>query len=262
MMAWPQRLQKSSTIRRTCAATLFTIMLMMLARLTVRGVLMTERNFPSMQSQPTCGYSRHTVRFIHLSAAIHAPHVRSVPFCKAQHAAYLMAGLGTLAQGYTSLDASRPWLCYWISHSLEMLGEPHALTGQPAEDVVRFLSRCQVPTTGGFAGGPVPGQLAHLAPTYAAVNTLVTIGTRSALDSIDRKTLKSFLLRMKQPNGSFTMHDDGEVRRERHMIYPSPHLAYFLRPSISCVPLLFSSLLISPVVSVPLFSSSPPSPLA
>ena len=209
---------------------------------------MTERN---LQSQPTCSYSRHTVRFRHLSASIYAPHVRSVPFCKAQHAAYLMAGLGTLAQGYTSLDASRPWLCYWISHSLEMLGEPHALTGQPAEDVVRFLSRCQVPTTGGFAGGPVPGQLAHLAPTYAAVNTLVTIGTRSALDSIDRKALKSFLLRMKQPNGSFTMHDDGEVRRAilyvtlpcifssafdlmRHSpLLFSPHLSSSLRSSLS-----------------------------
>ena len=180
-------------------------------KIDVRGVCMTERNLQS----PTCSYSRHTVRFRHLSASIYAPHVRSVPFCKAQHAAYLMAGLGTLAQGYTSLDASRPWLCYWISHSLEMLGEPHALTGQPAEDVVRFLSRCQVPTTGGFAGGPVPGQLAHLAPTYAAVNTLVTIGTRSALDSIDRKALKSFLLRMKQPNGSF------DARRRRG---PSRHI--------------------------------------
>ena len=136
---------------------------------------------------------------------------RRVPFCRAEHAAYLMAGLGTLASGYASLDASRPWLCYWIVHSLAMLGEPHALSGQPAEDVVRFLSLCQTPGTGGYAGGPVPGQLAHLAPTYAAVNALVTIGTPSALASIDRPSLRRFLLRMKQPDGSFTMHDDGEV---------------------------------------------------
>lgn len=122
-----------------------------------------------------------------------------------------MAGLGRLAGGYVSLDASRPWLCYWISHSLEMLGEPHALRGEPADDVARFLGRCQVPGTGGFAGGPVPGQIAHLAPTYAAVNALITIGTPTALATIDRTSLRAFLVRMKQPDGAYTMHDDGEV---------------------------------------------------
>lgn len=84
------------------------------------------------------------------------------------------------------------------------------MSGSAAEDIARFLSLCQVPTTGGFAGGPVPGQTAHLAPTYAAINTLVTIGTKSALEVIDRKALKAFLMRMKTPDGAFQMHDDGE----------------------------------------------------
>ena len=133
----------------------------------------------------------------------------NVVFYRAEHAAYLMAGLGDLASGYVSLDASRPWLCYWIVHSLELLGERHALAGDAAEDVVRFLGLCQAPG-GGFAGGPVPGQSAHLAPTYAAINTLVTIGTRSALQCVDRPALHAFLKRMKREDGSFTMHDDGE----------------------------------------------------
>ena len=95
-----------------------------------------------------------------------------------------------------SLDASRPWLTYWITHSLEMLGPPYALAGDEASDVARFLGLCQA-ETGGFAGGPVPGQIAHLAPTYAAVNTLVTLGTEATLATVNRRTLHSFLMRMK-----------------------------------------------------------------
>lgn len=49
--------------------------------------------------------------------------------------------------------------------------------------VCQFLARCQSPT-GGFAGGP--GQHAHLAPTYAAVNALCIIGTEEAYGVIDR----------------------------------------------------------------------------
>ena len=49
--------------------------------------------------------------------------------------------------------------------------------------VCQFLARCQSPT-GGFAGGP--GQHAHLAPTYAAVNALCIIGTAEAYNVINR----------------------------------------------------------------------------
>lgn len=46
-----------------------------------------------------------------------------------------------------------------------------------------FHSRCQCPD-GGFGGGP--GQLPHLAATYAAVNTLVILGTEEAFKVINR----------------------------------------------------------------------------
>ena len=49
--------------------------------------------------------------------------------------------------------------------------------------VIDFLKRCQA-RDGGFGGGP--GQLAHLAPTYAAVLALCTIGTEEAYNAIDR----------------------------------------------------------------------------
>ncbi|PIO36468.1 hypothetical protein AB205_0168840 [Aquarana catesbeiana] len=79
------------------------------------------------------------------------------------------------------LDASRPWLCYWIVHSLMLLDEP--IPESVASSVCQFLGQCQGPN-GGFAGGP--SQQPHLAPTYAAVNALCTIGTEEAYNVINR----------------------------------------------------------------------------
>lgn len=70
------------------------------------------------------------------------------------------------------------------------------------------MFRCQN-EDGGFGGGP--GQLSHLAPTYAAVCALITLGQSTAYEVINRKELKKFLKRVKQPNGSFAMHVDGET---------------------------------------------------
>uniref|UniRef100_A0AAZ3PAW0 Protein farnesyltransferase subunit beta n=1 Tax=Oncorhynchus tshawytscha TaxID=74940 RepID=A0AAZ3PAW0_ONCTS len=98
-----------------------------------------------------------------------------------QHYQYLKKGLRHLSDAYECLDASRPWLCYWILHSLELLEEP--VPTAIASDVCKFLAQCQSPT-GGFAGGPC--QAAHLAPTYAAVNALCIIGTQEAYNIIDR----------------------------------------------------------------------------
>ena len=62
------------------------------------------------------------------------------------HIAYLKAGLGDLSEAYTSLDASRPWLCYWMLHGLEVLG--HDIPDPFASAVVSFLYRCQVDALG------------------------------------------------------------------------------------------------------------------
>ncbi|EYB90324.1 hypothetical protein Y032_0221g2552 [Ancylostoma ceylanicum] len=56
-----------------------------------------------------------------------------------------------------------------------------------------------------------PGQYAHLAPTYASVMALASLQMEEALESINLETLSRFLHRMKQPDGSFTMHDGGEA---------------------------------------------------
>ncbi|KAM9090025.1 protein farnesyltransferase subunit beta isoform 2-T3 [Megaptera novaeangliae] len=123
-----------------------------------------------------------------------------------KHFHYLKRGLRQLTDAYECLDASRPWLCYWILHSLELLDEP--IPQMVATDVCQFLELCQSPE-GGFGGGP--GQFPHLAPTYAAVNALCIIGTEEAYDVINREKLLQYLYSLKQPDGSFLMHVGGEV---------------------------------------------------
>uniref|UniRef100_A0A0E0JIF0 Protein farnesyltransferase subunit beta n=1 Tax=Oryza punctata TaxID=4537 RepID=A0A0E0JIF0_ORYPU len=123
-----------------------------------------------------------------------------------QHVEYLTRGLKHLGPSFHVLDANRPWLCYWMIHALALLDETP--DEDVEDDIVNFLSRCQ-DKDGGYGGGP--GQLPHLATTYAAVNTLVTIGSERALSSINRDNLYKFMLRMKDTSGAFRMHDGGEI---------------------------------------------------
>jgi len=120
----------------------------------------------------------------------------------------LYQGLHGLSSNYECLDASRPWLCYWIVHSLDLLDALNIDKYAPIRQaVVEFLRDCCQSPTGGFCGGPM--QVPHLAPTYAAVNTLVILG---AYDAINRPNLYKFLCSTKdKKSGGFCMHVDGEV---------------------------------------------------
>ncbi|XP_020203246.1 protein farnesyltransferase subunit beta [Cajanus cajan] len=122
------------------------------------------------------------------------------------HMEFLSKGLRHLSSSFSVLDSNRPWLCYWIFHSIALLGE--SVDDELEDNAIDFLNRCQDPN-GGYAGGP--GQMPHIATTYAAVNTLITLGGQKSLASINRDKLYGFLRRMKQPNGGFRMHDEGEI---------------------------------------------------
>lgn len=94
---------------------------------------------------------------------------------------FLTRGLMVLGPSYQVLDANRPWICYWLLHSIALLGQ--SVDPELEDGIVDFLKRCQ-DKNGGYGGGP--GQLPHLATTYAAVNALMTLGTEDALSSINR----------------------------------------------------------------------------
>jgi len=125
--------------------------------------------------------------------------------------AFLKKGLKRLSGGYACLDSSRPWLVYWIVHALQILDPGGSdLDQATCRRVALFLAKCQN-EGGGFGGGP--GQLSHLAPTYAAVNALAILSKEdeTCLAVVDRPALAKWLHSLKLADGSFVMHADGEV---------------------------------------------------
>lgn len=121
------------------------------------------------------------------------------------HCSLLKSWLKSLPKSYECLDASRPWLVYWILHSLSILDDmPDKET---LSHIVEFLSHCQH-DEGGYGGGPM--QYSHLGTTYAAVNALSIIGTDEAYDSIDRSSLQKFLWTVRDVDGGFALHKGGE----------------------------------------------------
>ncbi|KAJ5075530.1 protein farnesyltransferase subunit beta [Anaeramoeba ignava] len=147
-----------------------------------------------------------------------------------EHKEYLHKSARGLSEGYQELDASQPWFCYWILNSLDLLGvlddtSSFVYKENLFEKTIYTIARCQG-ELGGFGGGPL--QDSHLAPTYAAVNALAIVQKyhKGALDIIDSKKMFSFLLSLKQPDGSFAMHIGGE--RDLRGLYCALSVAYLL----------------------------------
>lgn len=125
------------------------------------------------------------------------------------HVKYLKRGLfQRLPSSTESLDSSRGWLVYWTAHSLSLLEPEGLLTSEQKNRIVASLFKYQN-EGGGFAGGPQ--QISHLAATYGVVNALFTLNCESAISIIDKSSLHKFLISMKQSDGSFTMHVNGET---------------------------------------------------
>lgn len=112
-----------------------------------------------------------------------------------------------LGARYQHYVPSQAWTVYWGAHSLALLDKMDFLD-TVANDVIDFMLECKH-KDGGYGGGP--GQLGHLGTTFAAVNALATLTNDKALESIDRVGILRFLHDMKQIDGSFTLHKDGEI---------------------------------------------------
>lgn len=142
------------------------------------------------------------------------------------HVNFLTKMLEPLPGGYTAFDTNRSWLLYWILHSYDLLSVSLDPKGR-ARAIATLLS-FQNKATGGFGGGP--DQISHLMATYAAVSALAIVGGpgpsptaedvangksveigRGGWDDIDRKGMYEWISSLKQPDGSFLVHVNGEV---------------------------------------------------
>lgn len=129
-----------------------------------------------------------------------------------RHILYLRRALGPVPHMFQSLDASQPWIIYWSTNSLAVLGhklEDH-LKREAAEKLLSFQN-----SSGGFGGGL--GQLSHAASTYAAVLALTLVGDETRWAQIDRAAMYQWLMSLKQDDGSFVMHIGGE--RDTRAVY-------------------------------------------
>lgn len=121
-----------------------------------------------------------------------------------RHIAFLEKGLKPLPAAWTAADASRPWMFYWATAALSMMGEDVAAYQERIVSTVRPMQNAG----GGFGGGH--GQMSHLAPTYAILLSLAMVGGEEALELIDRRAMWKWLSVLKQEDGGFQMSVGGE----------------------------------------------------
>ncbi|WEJ95113.1 CAAX farnesyltransferase (FTase) subunit beta [Yamadazyma tenuis] len=113
----------------------------------------------------------------------------------------------SLPHHYSSLDPNHSWMLYWLINSGLVLNHefPQEITQLATEKMKTLIVDNG---KGGIAGGK--NQLGHVASTYAGILLLVCLREYELLDSI-RYNLHSWFLRLKQPDGSFVMHYNGEA---------------------------------------------------
>ncbi|EAS03637.2 prenyltransferase and squalene oxidase repeat protein (macronuclear) [Tetrahymena thermophila SB210] len=130
---------------------------------------------------------------------------------KEAHGNYLRKALFDLKFNIRYYDVGHPWVIFWIIHSIYLLNDP-CLTIQDQKilfQLLDFLKKTQDPL-GGFCGGHY--QFPHIASSYAAICSLVELGSEECLSIVDRKGMYNFLLRCRNPamKGSFLLCEGGE----------------------------------------------------
>lgn len=116
--------------------------------------------------------------------------------------------LGPIGKAF---DGGQPWMIYWIVHAIDVLDYPpkYLEDEKLLSKCVQLISLCQSPQ-GGFQGGPY--QLPNLLPTYAAILSIISLGSEEGYKMIDREGMYRFLMGRRNPNlkGSFLVHEKGE----------------------------------------------------
>ncbi|POW20835.1 hypothetical protein PSHT_03116 [Puccinia striiformis] len=102
--------------------------------------------------------------------------VDGVLLTRSSHIAYLYPLFFKLPTRFSSLDSSRGWIIYWTVGAFSVLDA--RIQRDERLRAIETLMSFQHPQ-GGFGGGP--GQLAHLASTYASISALAIL-----LDGVDQ----------------------------------------------------------------------------
>ena len=121
------------------------------------------------------------------------------------HANYLMDSLKFIGVNMMGYDVTHSWLVFYITNGLYLLNQnDFQLTEEMTDKCIDFLEYCK--TDGAFGGGD--GQVAQLAPTYAAFLSILNLGEK-AYYLIDKEEMYQFFKRRRCGN-TFTMMEYGE----------------------------------------------------
>ncbi len=117
-----------------------------------------------------------------------------------------------LASWYKAMDSGQPWFFFWIMNTCDLLtAGKFELRAEDKTNIISYLRACQHPD-GGFAGAP--HMEAHVASTYSAICTLVSLNCEEAYTIVDRKKMLQYLLHLKH-NKDTPIHPSVECAKAR-----------------------------------------------
>ena len=123
---------------------------------------------------------------------------------------------------YASLDCNHGWMLYWLTNSFAIIND--TLIPEESELIKKKIKRNIVNGgLGGISGGV--HQIGHAASTYLSVLSLLLAEDYSTLEKI-RSNLYKWFLQLKNPDGSFRMHENGES--DARSVYCVLCVAYLL----------------------------------
>lgn len=108
---------------------------------------------------------------------------------------------------FSALDASGGWLVYWLINSYNLISDLEIKLEIKQLVSKKINSNIIKGGLGGIGGGP--NQIGHVASTYASILALILVEDFETLTKI-RKNIYSWLIDLKQNNGAFIMHENGE----------------------------------------------------
>lgn len=123
---------------------------------------------------------------------------------------------------YTSLDCNHGWMLYWLTNSFAIINHSSM---KEKNDLVKKKIEGNIVNGGldGVSGGL--HQIGHAASTYLSVLSLILTEDFYTLDDIRSNLYKWFIL-LKNPDGSFRMHENGES--DTRSVYCVLSVAYLL----------------------------------
>lgn len=80
-----------------------------------------DDNFPTDSSREQKKTEDGVIQYYYIYRQKQSQMFGSIKLLREFHIQYCLKGLSYLNENFSYLDASRPWLCYWMLHALDLL---------------------------------------------------------------------------------------------------------------------------------------------